>query len=321
VLDRDQTTSSRDYAQNVAGSRYFSEQTPVADHAELDRRMRTGELSLAIEIPPGFARDLARGEPAQVGAWVDGAMPQRGETAAGYLQGLHQQWLAGLAAAQPGPPAIAPAGVETRFRYNPDVRSMPAMVPAVIPMLLLMLPAILTALSVVREKELGSIVNLYVTPTTRTEFLLGKQLPYVALAMLNYALMTLAAATLFGVPVTGSVATLTLGALLFCVCSTGLGLLASAVTKSQIAAIFFAMVGTMLPASQFAGLINPVSSLEGVGRWIGEVYPASHMFTISRGVFSKALTYGDLRASLLPLLLAIPVILGLAIALLRKQET
>jgi ribosome-dependent ATPase len=320
VLDRDQTQLSRDYALNLAGSRYFVERPPLNDYAELDRRMRSGELSLALEIPPGFARDVERGSSVQIGAWIDGAMPQRAETVLGYAQGMHQHWYMQQVLARTG---ISPAGlidIETRYRYNPDVKSLPAMVPAVIPMLLLMLPAMLTALAVVREKELGSIINFYVTPTTRTEFLLGKQLPYVALALLNYGLMCLAAVTVFGVPMTGSFATLTLGALLFCLCSTGMGLLASTVTRSQIAAMFFTMVGTMIPATQYAGLINPVSSLEGTGRVIGEIYPASHMFTISRGVFSKALTFADLQGQFWPMLVAVPVILGLAIVLLKKQE-
>jgi len=320
VLDRDQTTLSRDYTLNLAGSRYFVERPAITDYAELDQRMRSGELSLAIEIPPGFARDVARGQAVQIGAWIDGAMPQRAETVIGYAQGMHQQWYAQLVRDQTGITPSSLISVETRYRYNPDVRSLPAMVPAVIPLLLLMLPAMLTALAVVREKELGSIINLYVTPITRTEFLIGKQLPYLMLAMLNYGLMCLAAVTVFGVPMTGSFATLTLAALIFSVCSTGMGLLASTVTRSQIAAMFFAMVGTMLPAVQFAGLINPVSSLEGSGRWIGEIYPASHMFTISRGVFSKALGFADLQASFWPMLVAVPVIMGLAIVLLKKQE-
>jgi ribosome-dependent ATPase len=321
VLDRDQTALSRDYTHNLAGSRYFSERPPLLDHAEIDRRMRSGELSLALEIPSGFARDVSRGAPAEIGAWIDGAMPQRAETVLGFVQGMHQQWLLRLLAERGGavPPAVA--SVETRFRYNPEVRSMPAMVPAVIPLLLLMLPSMLTALAVVREKELGSIINLYVTPTRRAEFLLGKMAPYVVLAMFNFLLMTLLAVTAFGVPVTGSFATLALGTLLFVLCSTGMGLLASTVTRSQIAAMFFTMVGTMLPAVQFAGLINPVASLQGMGRWIGEAYPATHMFIISRGVFSKALQFADLRDAFWPLLAAVPVILGLAIVLLRKQET
>lgn len=194
------------------------------------------------------------------------------------------------------------------------------MVPAVIPMLLLMIPAMLTALSVVREKELGSIINLYVTPVTKSEFLIGKQLPYVVLGMLNFGLMTLLAVTAFGVPVKGSFAALATGALLFVMFSSGFGLLASTFTRSQIAAMFVAIIGTMIPAVQFAGMLNPVSSLEGFGALIGHVYPASHFLTISRGTFSKALGFTGLRASFWPLLLAVPVVLGLSIALLKKQE-
>ena len=320
VLDRDQSTLSQSYTQSLSGSRYFVEQPPLHSYEELDRRMKSGELSLAIEIPPGFGRDVLRGRPVAVGAWFDGAMPQRGETVKGYVQGIHQYWLVQQVRERTGLRMGSQVAIETRFRYNPDVKSLPAMVPAVIPMLLLMFPAMLTALAVVREKELGSIVNLYVTPVTRLEFLLGKQLPYVALALLNYLLMCAMAVFAFGVPMTGSFVALTLAALLFAVIATGMGLLASAVTRSQIAALFFAMLGTLIPATQFSGLTDPVSSLEGAGRWIGEIYPATHMFAISRGVFSKALGLHELTSAYLPLLLAIPVIMGIAIWALPKQE-
>lgn len=322
VLDRDQTGLSRNYALNLSGSRYFIEQPPIANYADLDQRMRAGELSLAIEIPPGFARDIERGTAVQIGAWVDGAMPVRAETVEGYVLGMHQGWLLDMATRRLGQNASSGlARIETRFRYNPDVRSLPAMVPAIIPMLLLMIPAMLTALSVVREKELGSIINLYVTPVTRSEFLLGKQLPYIVLALFNFGLMTLLSITVFGVPVKGSFLALSAGALLFVVFSTGFGLFASSFTRSQIAAMFVTIIGTIIPAVQFAGMLNPVSSLEGVGAVIGRIYPASHFLTICRGVFSKALGFSSLHASFWPLLLAVPVILGLSIVLLKKQAT
>ena len=320
VLDQDQTGLSRSYAQRLAGSRYFVEQAPLQDHADLDRRMRAGELAMAIEIPHGFARDVARGHAAQVGVWVDGAMPTRGETSRGYVQAMHQLWLVEMARERLGVALAAPSSVELRYRYNPDVKSLPAMVPAVIPMLLMMIPAMLTALSVVREKELGSILNLYVTPVRRSEFLLGKQLPYVVLAMLNFFLLVALAVTVFGVPLKGSLAALSLAALLYVIAATGLGLLASTFTRSQIAALFVTMIGTLIPCVQFAGLIDPVSSLEGVGAFVGRIYPAAHFLTISRGVFSKALTLNDLWSSLWPLAAAVPVILGLSMALLRKQD-
>jgi ribosome-dependent ATPase len=139
--------------------------------------------------------------------------------------------------------------------------------------------------------------------------------------MLNFLLMAFLAVTLFQVPITGSVPALTAAALLFVVFSTGFGLLASTFTRSQIAAIFLVMIGTIIPAVQFAGMLNPVSSLEGVGAVIGQTYPASHFLTISRGVFSKSLDASDLLSSFWPLALSVPVVLGLAILLLRKQES
>jgi ribosome-dependent ATPase len=320
VLDRDQTGLSRDYTLNIGGSRYFTERPPLTDYADLDRRMRAGEISLAIEIPPGFGRDVARGRPVQVGASIDGAMPQRGETIRGYVQGMHAHWLAAKAAESPGGAAASLVTIETRYRYNPDVKSLVAMVPAVIPLLLMMIPAMLTALSVVREKELGSIVNLYVTPVTRLEFLLGKQIPYIVLAMINYVLLALLAVTLFGVPLKGSVAALTAATLLYVTAATTTGLLISSFMRSQIAAIFGTAVLSMLPAVQFSGMINPVSSLDGLGAFIGRIYPTTYYLLISRGVFSKALGFHDLYPSFIPLAIAVPVLLALCVALLKKQE-
>ncbi|QCO06280.1 ribosome-associated ATPase/putative transporter RbbA [Azospirillum argentinense] len=315
VLDRDQTTVSRDYTLNLAGSRYFVEQAPIIDYEDLDRRMRAGDLSLALEIPPGFGRDVARGRPVQIGAWIDGSMPARAETVSGYVQGMHSQWLASRSQT----PGLAT--IETRFRYNPDVESLKAIVPAVIPILLLLIPAMLAALSVVREKELGSIINLYVTPITKLEFLLGKQLPYVGLAMLNFLLMVALAVTAFGVPLTGNLLALTTGAVLYTVAATAMGLLMSSFMRSQIAAVFGTTVATLIPATQYSGMIDPVSSLGGAAALIGEVYPTTHFLTMSRGVFSKALGFGDLHAAFAALLIAVPILIGVSALLLKKQET
>jgi ribosome-dependent ATPase len=318
VLDRDQTAISRDYALNLAGSRYFVAEPALFDYADLERRLRGGKLALALEIPPGFSRDVARGRPVEIGAWIDGAMPQRAETVRSYVQGMHAQWLTARARSGPGLPAEA-MRIEMRFRYNPDVRSIVAMGPAMIPMLLLLIPAVLSALSVVREKELGSIVNFYVTPVTRLEFLLGKQVSYVALAMLNFAVLTALAVFLFRVPLKGSPLTLAAAALLYVIATTAMGLVIGSFMRSQTAALFATAILTMLPASQFSGLIDPVSSLEGLGALIGSVYPTTHFLTVARGTFSKGLHFGDLRAAFAPLAVAGPVLVGLAAALLRKQ--
>lgn len=320
VLDRDQTTASQAYILDLSSSRYFTQLSPITDYNELDRRMRSGELSLALEIPSGFARDLMRNTPVQIGAWIDGSMPQRAETVQSYVYGMHQQWLANslpLITQQKTEPLF---NIETRFRYNPDVKSLPAMVPAIIPLLLMLIPAMLTSLSVVREKELGSIVNLYVTPVTKLEFFLGKLLPYVVLAILNFFLLLILSVFVLHVPVTGSLTCLFTATILYVIVSTAMGFLISTFMHSQIAAIFGTSILTLLPATQFSGIIEPVSSLEGLGAVIGKMYPVTHYLTISRGAFSKALGFGDLHQSFLYLLLAIPVLFLLCMLMLKKQE-
>ncbi|MCX8665016.1 MULTISPECIES: ribosome-associated ATPase/putative transporter RbbA [unclassified Gilliamella] len=321
VLDRDQTITSQNYITNLSGSkRYFIEKPPILDYDDMDHRMRSNEIALAIEIPPNFGRDIQRGDPVSIGIWIDGAMPLRADTIKGYVQGMHLAWLSDKIKTTTGTASSSLANIETRYRYNPDIKSLQAMVPAVIPILLLMIPSMLAALSVVREKEMGSIINLYVTPVTKTEFLLGKQVPYIVISMLSFLLLLLMAVTIFDVPIKGSLLTLCLAGLAYCIIATGFGLLASTVTRSQIAVIFLTCVGTMLPAIQFSGLLNPVASLEGSGRYIGEVYPTTHMLIIARGVFNKALGLFDLHNSIFALFITIPIILCASIFLLKKQE-
>jgi ribosome-dependent ATPase len=321
ALDRDQSPESRAYLQNIAGSRYFVERPPLADTAEMERRMATGELSVAVEIPPNFGRDLRLGRQPEMGIWIDGALPYRGETARGYVLGLHNQYLVQLITEATGTaPDLLPTDIALRYRYNQDVRSIYSMVPAVIPMLLIFIPTIIMALGVVREKELGTITNLYVTPTTRLEFLLGKQLPYIVVAMFGFFTLVVQAVLVFGVPVKGSLPALTIGTVLYVTATTAYGLLISTFTRTQIAALFGAAILTMLPTVQFSGLTTPVGSLESVGYWIGQLFPASYYLTMSRGVFTKALGFPDLADQFVALTLFIPVLTGLAVALLPKQE-
>lgn len=320
VLDRDQTPQSRDYIAAVSGSRYFLQQPELQNIQELEQRMRSGELSLAIEIPPGFGKDLKRGRPTEMAVWVDGAMPFRGETILGYVEGMHVSYLTELAQRTLGVvPTLTLVTLEDRYRYNQDFRSLDAMVPAVIPILLIFIPAILMALGIVREKELGSITNLYVTPVTRVEFLLGKQLPYIAFSMISYVSLVLLAVYVFDVAIKGSLLTLTFGALLFVTATTALGQVMSTFASTQIAALAATAILTILPTVQFSGLTEPVSSLSGAGALIGPVWPATWFLQISRGVFTKGLSLADMQGAFLALAAFVPVLTVMAVALLRKQ--
>ena len=320
VFDRDQTSTSLNYRSALSGSRYFNEQPVITSYADMDRRMKSGELSLAVEIPPEFSQKLHKGEQVEIGAWIDGSMPSRAETIQGYVTGIHLKWLLQQASQASQVQSTSSINVESRYLYNPDVRSLVAIVPAVMPMLLLMIPALLTSLAVVREKELGSIINLYVTPVTRIEFLLGKQLPYIATSFVSFLLLVAMAVWLFNIPLKGDVIVLCLITLLFVTFSTSFGLLASVFTNSQIAAILLTTIGTMVPAVQFAGMITPVSALEGAGRVIGELHPISYFLTASRGIFSKGLGFETLDFAVFAIAISIPITLWLATVLLRKQE-
>ena len=321
VLDRDQTPESRSYLEGLAGSRYFLERPALTTHREMDHRLKSGDITLAIEIPPGFGKDLLQGRAPEVAAWIDGSMPFAAETTRGYLEGLHRHYLAELSRRNSGEdPVFLSAEIEPRYRYNQDFKSIFAMVPTVIALMLVFIPAILMALGVVREKELGSITNLYVTPVTRLEFLFGKQLPYIALGMINFFLMCALAIFLFGVPVSGSFLALSFGALLYVTATTGLGLFISSFTKTQIAALFGTAIATTVPAVMFSGMMQPVSSLDGSAALIGQSFPAGYFMTISVGTFTKALGFMDLYRDFLALALFIPVLTILSMLLLNKQE-
>nr|MBP8186063.1 ABC transporter ATP-binding protein/permease [Pseudomonas sp.] len=321
AFDQDNSAQSRSYLEAFRGSRYFEEQAAVSSPQELHRRLQRADVKIVLEIPPGFGRDLYAGRQPQVAVWLDGSMPFRAETSRNYIEAVHLENLAALAAnSSMAAPPRASAGLETRFRYNQDVVSVNAIGPGVMALILVFIPAMLTALGVVREKELGSISNFYATPLSRLEFLFGKQLPYIAVSLLNLALLVAVNRWLFGVPLKGSVLTLAFGGLLYVLATTSLGLLISAFTKTQIAAILGTMILTSLPTIQFSGLIVPRSSLAGGAALMGNLFPAGYFLDIAVGTFTKALDLRQLWPQCLALFGFFAVFTALSVALLKKQE-
>jgi ribosome-dependent ATPase len=320
VLDSDHTVNSRLYADSFRGTQYFDERPPLYSYEELNRRLRNGELRLAVEIPSGFERDLQRGRQPEVNALVDGAQPFRGETTRGYVQATDNQYEQHVRAARGVPQVASPMKIETRMLFNQAFESVYAMVPGDIMLLLILIPSMLTALSVVREKELGSIANFYAAPATRSEFLFGKQLPYLTVALIQFATLVALAILVFQVPLKGSFATLLLGGIVYVVATTGFGLLLSVFSGSQTAAIFAAAIISILPAVQFSGMFVPVSSLTG-GAWLaGKIFPSTYFQAISVGTFTKALGFASLWRNIAALAVIAVVYIGLSVSLLRKQE-
>lgn len=322
VLDLDRTPESRRYTESLSGSRYFLEQPEAHSHGELEARLKRNDISCAIEIPTRFGRDIKRGRSPEVSVWIDGALPFRAESIRGYVQGVHGNYLQGLMERQTGDVEVmGTVNVQPRYRYNPSFESINAMVPSIPPILLMMIPSILMAVSVVKEKELGSITNFYVTPSKRLEFLVGKQLPYIAVGMSCYFILTAMSVLLFDIPLKGNGWMLALGAFLYVFSTTGLGLFVSTFTSSQMAAVFATAITTMLPTIQFSGLLLPVSSLEGGARLMGSAWPTTYYMHLSVGAFTKGLGAGNLWPDILALLMFAPVFTLLAAFFLKKQET
>ena len=321
AFDHDETPESRDYLANFSSSRYFTEKAPLHSIEEMQRRLKSNDITLAIEIPPGFGRLVKRGADWQVSAWIDGANTSRAATIEGYVQSAHnlfsEQRTRQSSAATSTKPTTS---IVIRNRYNPTAESIYAIGPAVPAMLLMMFLAILTAVSVAREKEIGTITNFYATPTTRLEFLIGKQLPYIGVGMINFFIMTTTVLLLFDVPLKGDGLTLTLGALFYVAAATGYGLFISTFTSSQVAAVFAGAVLSMLPTMQFSGMMQPVSTLEGGARFMGYLWPTSYYLHMSVGAFTKGLGFTDMATDLLALTLFGPAFLLLSALLLCKQE-
>jgi ribosome-dependent ATPase len=321
-LDLDQTPESRAYLSQFESSPSFLPQRPLGSQKEMEERMRANDISLAIEMPTEFGRNFKRDASPEVSAVVDGANPFRAETIKQYVTSVNQLHVTRNPNETPGLWSLERHGsIQSRFLYNPSFESVYAIVPSIPPILLILIPAILMAVSVVREKELGSIINFYVTPTTRLEFLLGKQLPYVAIGMMNYVILMLMSILIFQVPLKGSGLMLTLCALLYVTATTGIGLLVSTFTPSQVAAVFVTAILTILPTTQFSGLLQPVSTLEGRARVVGSLWPTTYYMHASVGAFTKGLGPRLLAGDVLALALFIPVLTVMTALALKGQES
>ncbi|HEX8108443.1 MAG TPA: ribosome-associated ATPase/putative transporter RbbA [Kofleriaceae bacterium] len=321
AFDRDHTPESQAYLDQFHGARqYFSPTPPVhSDETGLER-MQSGDVSLIVEIPPSLGRDVRRGAGPEVLAQVDGAMPFRAETVAQYARGVHNDLLQDPGTGLPTGPKRYSAQVQERYMYNPTFESIYSIVPSVPALLLILIPAILMTVSIVREKELGSIINFYVTPTGRLEYLIGKQLPYIAIGMINFFILAAIAAIVFGVSVKGSFLVLALCTLLYVIVTTGIGMVTSTFTSTQVAAVFVTAILTIQPTIQFAGLLQPVSTLQGGARLIGTIWPTTYYMHSSVGAYTKGLAPHLMTQDLIVLACTIPVLLAISMLGLRKQD-
>lgn len=319
VLDHDNSSESRRLIEYFSGSPYFIQRPDIHSVAEINPLLQSASVKLVIEIPTDFGKNLLNLRRPEVGFFVDGAFPLMAENLNGSIMGVLAQY---------SRETLAAAGfnlpnhtvLETRFVYNQDFRSIFALTPGVIMLAMMLVPSMMTALGVVREKEIGSIMNLYGSPATTAQFLLGKQLPYITLAFISYLMLVWFAIVVFGVPIKGSVWAMFLGALLAICASTSFGLLVSTFVKSQVAAIFATAILMMVPTLNFSGMMYPTATLSPETYLFAHAFPGVWFQLISLGGFTKGLGFMDFLNSYNALLIIYVIYLGLATVLLKKQE-
>jgi ABC-2 type transport system permease protein len=323
-VDHDGSPWSRDYRDRFVHSEYFDLVGVLDRRSEAEEWLRTGRTRVIIDVPPDFGRDLARGRPTAVGVTVDGSFPNRAAIITGYVSAINalynQQLLADLAAQRGlASGSLLPVQVNLSVWYNPTLESKNAVVPGLLVLILMLFPALLGSLLIVREKESGTIFNLYASPTGRLEIILGKLLPYLAVAMLDYFMIFGVSRWVFEVRFTGSFLVLTAGTVLYSVCTIGIGLLISILTRSQLAAMFTTLMLTMTTAFNYSGFITPVASMDAVGQFIAQLIPATHFMTVVRGSYLKGFGFGYYWPQLGALALYTLVVYSLAWLFLRKR--
>jgi ABC-type multidrug transport system permease subunit len=291
IADLDGTADSRALAAAFTASGYFRLATVTRRPRTLDDEMAAGRIRASVEIPSGFARALAAGRTAEVAVAVDGSFPLRADIARGYAEAIvgrfNQDRLAAAALRVPTGAAGPSLRVESRIWFNPTLESNNFIVPGLLVINLLFWPPVLTSLTVTREKESGAILNVQTAPIAGWEYMLGKLIPYAGISFLSYWLLLACAVGLFHVRMLGSLAALSLGALLFVIATAAVGLIISVLVRTQVAALLATVIVVMVPGMEYSGFSEPIGTLDTGGRLMSHLFPVADFMFLARGIFLK----------------------------------
>jgi ABC-2 type transport system permease protein len=306
-------------------NRHFDLTEELHSPEDADRLLTKGKLRAVLIIPQDFSKKIYRNRSADVQFLIDGGYPYRALTMKGYGQAIigafNRELIENKLVKTGHAQLIAqPIKIETRYFFNESLKSSYALVPSLIAIILLMNPAVLTALAISREKEFGTIYNIYSTPIRKWEFLTGKIIPYLAISAINFTVLVITVRFLFQIPMKGHLIDLVPGALVYVLINVSIGLLVSSVTKTMVSAQIVTIIITVIPAFLYSGLLIPVSNLEGGARVMAYLYPTIHFMKIIHGVYLKNLDLIALLPQVFLLLIYFIVLFSLSILVFRKRE-
>jgi ABC-2 type transport system permease protein len=329
LLDYDHSHMSRDYAHHYIVSRYFDYRGNLGDIDAADRLLANGDVGLVLVIPDRFQERLLSGQPTAIQALVDGTFPQRARTVQGYMEAINAiasgEMQVGFVSKRLGVSSeramqlLQPLRLEVRYLYNPELRSVWNVSASMMMFILIMTAPLLAALSVVREKETGSIYNIYASTIQRVEFILGKLLPNVLISFGNALVLWFMALWYFGAPFKGSIPFFLMATLMYVICTSSLGLLVSMLVRTQQAALMIAVILSVIIALQFSGMLTPVSLLTGPNYVLAHLLPAMYYQDIVLGAFLKGAGWASLGWEALVLAGYSLAVLAIVYALFHKR--
>ncbi len=310
VLDQDRTPASRELADRFVRSGYFRLAASYGTAREVEMALQRNAVKIALVVPPGFQDRLAGNEIAPVQLLVDGTYSATANLVAAYAETIVSQYRGDTA------PYV---GVEARVWYNPSLRSVTYVIPGLFGVILLAFPPLLTALAIAREKETGSIQQIFASPITASEFLAGKLMPYVLIAFVQIVMVIVVGFLWFDVPLRGSLGLLLAAGLLYVFCTVGIGLLVSTVTQSQLAAMLLALIITLMPSFLFSGFLFPIFTMPYFLQLYTRLFPARYFVDFSRGLVLKGAGIPELWPSVALLLLYTLAVFALAVWRFKKK--
>jgi ABC-2 type transport system permease protein len=295
VLDWDGGHEARRYIERFASSPYFQIRSWARNYADLQRDIDQGRSRIGIVVPANFSARLGSNREAVVQVIVDGADNNTAIIAMNYVTAITSQHSSGIITEQLGPmleqagiPA-PPINMSPRIWFNPDLESVQFVVPGIIAIIMMIIGTVLTAVTIVKEKEQGTIEQIVSSPIRRYELMAGKVLPYAALAYLDFLLIAGASYLLFGVTIRGSLTLLLVSAVLYLIGVLGMGVLVSTVTETQVSAMLTAILLSMLPSILLSGFIFPIRQMPQALQILTLVVPARYFIEILRDIYLKGL--------------------------------
>lgn len=311
VVDHDKSAASRALADQFLNTSYFKLAGAPDDERAAEHALMKGEARAVLSIPPDFGRRLARRETAPVEFVVDGTYASTAAVVSAYGRAIIYAFPRGS--------LDLPIQPEVRVWYNPQLRSRDFIVPGLFAVILMAFPPLLTALAVTREKELGTIAQIYASPLTKTEFVIGKLAPYAAIAFIQLAIVLAGGFLLFKTPMHGSLALLTGLGVIYVLTTVSIGLLISTLVRTQVAAMLVTLIVTLMPSFLFSGFIYPIFTMPKFFQGYSQRIPTMYFVNISRGIVMRGAGMAEVWPNVAILIGYTAVVLVLATLLLKKR--